>query len=156
MNAKTLKKRIDAILNKAIFGYAGNCWNLDAVQACYAGLEDYDIESAMHALGIGFDHPDSDVLYAAAQDEAKKRAGEPVAQYRDGYGGDDPFWQVFADGSIIERTNAGREPWSDISDYLSHLLNDCGVDEDYELVKFLRFVRDSHHDIIRSHSESSF
>ena len=140
MNEKTLKKRVDEILLKAIASYAGKCWwNLDdVVQACYAGISDFDIGDAMRSLGFGFDHPDSEALYAAAQEEAKKRAGDPVAEYREGYGGDAPCWQIFADRSIIERTNAGREPWADISDYLSHLLNDCGLDEDDEVVKFIR------------------
>ena len=139
MNEKTLKTRVDEILIEAITGYAGECWSSeDAVQACYAGIDDYDIEDAMRALGIGYDHPDSDALYAAAHEDAQKRAGGPVAEYREGCGGDAPCWQVFADGSMIVRTNAGRELWADTSDYLSHILNDCGVDEDDELVQFLR------------------
>lgn len=139
MNAKTLKKRVNEILNKAITGYAGPCWSFEnAVQACYAGIVDSDIENAMYMFGFGLAHPTFDALYDAVQEEAKKRAGEPVAEYREGYFGDAAWWQVFADGSIIERTNAAREPWADVSDYLSHILNNCGADEDSELVQFLR------------------
>ena len=67
-----------------------------------------------------------------------------MAEYREGYFGDAAWWQVFADGSIIERTNAAREPWADITDYLSHLLNGCRVGEDNEVVKFIQFVRERH------------
>ena len=125
---------VETILNKAITGYAGNCWHKDAVQACYAGLTDFDLEGALKALGIGIEHPDSGALYAAAQDEARKRAGEPVAEYREG---DESRWQVFADGSLLERTNAARSPWADASDFRTYLLNDCGADEDNALVRFL-------------------
>ena len=145
----TANTRVGAILRKAIASYAGPCWILEdreeAEQAVYAGLSDCDIEDAMRALGYGFDHPDSETLYAAAQEEAKKRAGEPVAVYYENpecavavyCGHPECMVSVFEDGSLLERTNAGRAPWAYASDFLAHILNDCGVNPDSALVRFL-------------------